>query len=533
MTAENAQFAESPSTGRKSVAHHGLSAAGGTLDESGAGAGGAGGRSGARTVLIVGAGPAGLAAARAARAAGARVTLLDSSDDLGGQYWRHLPPERPSGNERMLHHGWSTFAALRTRLEADSGCEILTGAQVWALEKPESARPNTDGRQRNTGPTVHVLIGPADGSKRAGRSLTADALVFATGAHDRTLPFPGWDLPGVFTAGAAQAFAKGERVAIGQRVVVAGAGPFLLPVAAALTQTGATVLGVFEASRLGGMLRGWLPKPWRLLGASTKGAEALGYLRNHIANRIPYLTGRAVVAAHGIDRVESVTVAMVDKNWSPIPGTERRIAADAVCVSHGFTPRIELPIAAGCAIGPERFVSVDQRQHTSVADIYAAGEITGIGGVDAALAEGAIAGHCAAGGSELDPQMKKARRARATFTDFAARIEAAHGIRAAWTAWLEPETLVCRCEEVSYGRLCATSHATDSHSLRSQKLTTRAGLGICQGRVCGRTVEEILGARHPDGLIDGASTDRRPIVSPVRIGELAAAAHTPRATTGD
>lgn len=472
----------------------------------------------ARTVLIIGAGPAGLAAARAARAAGARVTLLDSSDYLGGQYWRHLPAERPSARERLLHHGWSTFTALRHALESDPECEIVTGAQVWALETGDAPDvPNA---------TVHAMIGPADGSnhgssKRTGRSFTADALVFATGAYDRTLPFPGWDLPGVFTAGAAQAFAKGERVAVGKRVVVAGAGPFLLPVAASLTQTGATVLGVYEASRLGGLLAGWLPKPWRLLRAAKKGGEAVGYLRNHLGNRIPYRVGHAVISAQGTERVESVTVAQLDKDWRPIAGTERQIVADAVCVSHGFTPRIELPIAAGCAIGPDRFVSVDERQLTSIACVYAAGEITGIGGVDAALAEGAIAGHCAAGGSERDDTMKAHRAARATYADFGARIEAAHGIRSGWTSWLDDDTLVCRCEEVSYGRLRSTAHATDSHSLRSHKLTTRAGLGICQGRVCGRSVEEILNAQHPQGLIDGASTDRRPIVTPVRIGELA------------
>ena len=123
--------------------------------------------------------------------------------------------------------------------------------------------------------------------------------------------------------------------------------------------------------------------------------------------------------------------------------------------------------------------------------------------------------------------MATALKSRATFTDFAARIEAAHGIRPGWTAWLHEDTLVCRCEEVSYGRLCSTAHATDSASLRSQKLSSRAGLGICQGRVCGRTVEQLLGAGRPGGLTDGASTDRRPIVAPVRIGELAAGAEAP------
>lgn len=469
-----------------------------------------------RTVLVIGAGPAGLAAARAARAAGARVTLLDSSDYLGGQYWRHLPAARPAGNERVLHHGWSTFAALRRSLEADAGCEIVLGAQVWALEA------GVDG----AAPTVHALIGPADGVRRVGRSLTADALVLATGAHDRTLPFPGWDLPGVFTAGAAQAYAKGERVAVGRRVVVAGAGPFLLPVAASLAQSGARVLGVYEANRLGRLVRGWLPRPWRLLGASKKAGEAIGYLRNHLGNRIPYRLGHAVIAAHGDDRVEAVTIARLDAEWRPIPGTSTRVAADAVCVSHGFTPRLELPIAAGCELGPDRFVLVDDRQATTTAAVYAAGEITGIGGVDAALAEGEIAGHCAAGGHRGDPALGAAARARATFTDFADRIESAHGIRPGWTAWLHEDTLVCRCEEVSYGRLCSTAHDTDSASLRSQKLSSRAGLGICQGRVCGRTVEQLLAARRPGGLTDGASTDRRPIVAPVRIGELAAGTTT-------
>ncbi len=123
------------------------------------------------------------------------------------------------------------------------------------------------------------------------------------------------------------------------------------------------------------------------------------------------------------------------------------------------------------------------------------------------------------------------RRDRATFADFASRIERAHGIRAGWTAWLDAETLVCRCEEVSYGRLLATGEATASPGLRSHKLSSRAGLGICQGRVCGRTVEQLRAAQHPGSTPDNATTDRRPIVMPIRIGELAAASVTePRPT---
>jgi NADPH-dependent 2,4-dienoyl-CoA reductase/sulfur reductase-like enzyme len=480
-------------------------------------------------VLIVGAGPAGLAAALAARSRGASVTVLDSADEVGGQYWRHLPAARPAAREHLLHHGWARFERMWRALAADPGCRVLTGAQVWAIEPAADAVSGDAGHSGASAAdpgapvVVHALVGPADGRDRDAHTFHPDALVLATGAHDRTLPFPGWDLPGVFTAGAAQALAKGERVAVGERVIVAGAGPFLLPVAASLAATGARVLGVHEANRPGRLAAGWLPRPWALLGAAKKGGELAGYVWNHLRHRIPYRLGSAVVAAHGRDRVEAVTIASVDRDWRPIPGTERRVAADAVCVSHGFTPRLELPIAAGCAISSDRFVVVDDAQATSVRGVYAAGELTAIGGVDAALAEGAVAGHAAAGGSPRDPVIARASRERRTFQDFAGRIEAAHGIRRGWTAWLDDDTLVCRCEEVPYGRLRRTGEQTCATGLRSLKLTTRAGLGICQGRICGRTVEQLLGG-EAGGFTDassGTSTDRRPIAAPVRLSELA------------
>ncbi|QTX06166.1 FAD-dependent oxidoreductase [Agromyces archimandritae] len=489
-------------------------------------------------VLVVGAGPAGLAAAVAARERGARVVLLDGADAAGGQYWRHLPPERPAAREARLHHGWAAFERMRGALERDDGCELLFGAHVWAIERDDDGAP-----------VVHALIGDVDGAGRTPRVFRPSALVLATGAHDRTLPFPGWDLPGVTTAGAAQALAKGERIAIGERVVVAGAGPFLLPVAASLAATGARVLGVFEAAGVGALARGWLANPAGLFGAAGKAAELAGYAAGHVRHGIPYRTGRAVVAAHGTDRVEAVTIARVDARWRPIPGTETRVAADAVCVSHGFTPRLELAIAAGCALTPGRFVSADEAQRTSAPGVYAAGEITGIGGADAALAEGRIAGHVAAGGAPGDAALTQARRRRAVMQGFAGRIEAAHGIRPGWTGWLRDDTVVCRCEEVPAARIRATSAATAGAGLRSMKLATRAGLGICQGRVCGRTVEALLAASAPGATpeppaacgalrevddadacepardadsLEAAGTDRRPIAVPVRLGELAA-----------
>ncbi len=458
------------------------------------------------TVLVIGAGPAGLAAALAAVDLGEPVTLLDASDDVGGQYWRHLPATRPSSNEARLHHGWSRFLAMRERL-ATSHCEIVTSAHVWAVDRAG----------------VHVLLGDADGTDRRRRTFQADAVVVATGAFDRVLPVPGWDLPGVFSAGGAQALAKGERVAVGRRVVVAGAGPFLLPVAVALLQGGSTVLGVLEASRLSKMSYGWAKRPWELVSARAKIPEVGRYAYELARHRVPYSTGRAVIAIHGDERVESVTTAAVSPSWASVPGTEREMAVDAVCLGHGWTPRLELAIAFGCQLSAQRFVAVDEGQRTSVEHVYAAGEITGVGGVDLALAEGAIAGHLAAGGRLSDAALRLSRAQRKDWRRFAARLEAAHSIGAQWTEWLSDETIVCRCEEVTVERLRSAAQFTQSKGLRSLKLSSRAGLGLCQGRVCGRTVESLLATWAGDGgLSDGVITDRRPVALPVRLGELCA-----------
>ncbi len=487
-----------------------------------------------RTVVIIGAGPAGLAAALAARVGGASVVLLDSSDALGGQFWRHLPDTRPSRSEKYLHHGWAKFQTLSTSLESDSGVRIIRGAQVWAIDTINGVR-------------VHAIIGESDGTQREHETFVPDALILATGAHDRTLPFPGWDLPGVFTGGAAQALAKGERLAVGQRVLVAGAGPFLLPVAQSLVRAGSNVVAVLEANRFSHIVRGWSPKPWQLLGAAGKGGELAGYVAGQLRHRIPYRMGHAVIAAHGTDRVDSVTIARLNADWQPIVGTDTTVHVDAVCVSHGFTPRIELAIAAGCGLTPEKFVAVDHRQLTSVEGVYAAGEVTGIGGVDLAMAEGEIAGYWAAQSSAdqsvaaLDSALDTAAahetsgakdapasalRRRTVFAGFARRIEAAHGIRPSWTGWLSDETVICRCEEVTLGAIRTAAKRTESESLRSLKLSTRAGLGICQGRMCGRSVEQILCSFAPEGALrDDASTDNRPIALPLRLGELASRLH--------
>ncbi|AXB42323.1 NAD(P)/FAD-dependent oxidoreductase [Amycolatopsis albispora] len=442
-------------------------------------------------VVVIGAGPAGMAAAAAALRAGAVVTVLDSAEEPGGQYHR-----RPLGARYRA-------AKAFDRVLGHPRCTWRADTSVWALER-------RDGRA----PLVHALRGVADGADREAVCLDPDALVLATGAHDRVLPFPGWTLPGVFTAGAAQALAKGERVAVGQHVVVSGTGPFLLPVAASLLQVGARVEAVLEANQPRTILRGWAQDLSELVPHTGKAARLARYAAGQLRHRVPYRMGQAVVEARGDGRVEEVVVARLRADWSIVPGTERTLTADAVCVGHGFSAQLELPVAAGCELAGDT-VRVDGDQRTTQPGVFAAGEITGIAGQPSAVDSGTVAGWLAAGGApaEIAGALRRRDRGRA----FGRRLAEAHPIGDGWAGWLRPDTVICRCEAVDHA--CLTRALADpvTAGARSVKLSTRAGLGPCQGRICGPAVAALTTAAGAEA----AGAHHRPIAQPIRLGELA------------
>jgi NADPH-dependent 2,4-dienoyl-CoA reductase/sulfur reductase-like enzyme len=426
----------------------------------------------------------------------------------GGQFWRHRDGDSGAG-----HRDWATFRALRDGL---SNVDYRPGSKVWFIEP---------------GFIIHL---------EGANTVSGAQLVLATGAYDRSLPFPGWDLPGVITAGAAQALLKGQGVAIGKRVVVAGSGPFLLPVAAALARAGVTVPAVFEAAGPREYLRGLPPAkhteaepgprgslPGRLAGAGAsvlgylrglppagKIAEAGGYLAQLARHRIPYRTSRVVTAAHGDGRVSAVTVSG--------PGGERVIECDALAIGYGFTPQVELAIAAGCEteLDSDRslVVRVEDGQGTSVPGIYAAGELTGVGGAELALVEGRLAGFAAAG-RPLPPALL---RKRAALRRFAAVLARVHRVPA-WARRCEEQTVLCRCENVTVGAVNRSVHELGVVDGRGAKLMTRAGMGWCQGRVCGAAASMLVAgavgrAVSRDDLL---AFGNRPIAQPVTLGELA------------
>ncbi|WP_314220894.1 FAD-dependent oxidoreductase [Streptomyces zaehneri] len=461
-----------------------------------------------RPVLaVIGAGPAGLAAALAAAARGVRVVLIDSAAEAGGQFYRQPAHGLGARRPQALHHQWRTWERLRaglgTHLAADR-ITHLSDRHVWCVER------------RSAGFTVHALVGPEQEESVAVR---ADGVLLATGGYEKVLPFPGWTLPGVVTAGGAQALLKGGLVLPGRTAVVAGTGPLLLPVATGLAAAGAQVVALVESAGPRDFTR--RARTWS--GAPAKLAEGALYAAQLLRHRVAVMVRHAVLEAHGIDRLASVTLAALDSEGRPVPGTERRIVCDTLAVGHGLLPHTDLAEGLGCRLDGSG-VWVDDEQRTDVPGVWAAGETTGIGGSTLSLAEGHIAGRSAAArlaGTVPDPrEWAAAARARTRLRSFFAALDAAYAARTVrWTEQVTDETVVCRCEEVTAGAVREAVGTLGAGDLRTVKLLTRAGMGWCQGRMCEPAVAGVAGC--------ALTPARRLPARPVPLGVLAAPADPP------
>ncbi|MGW1491583.1 FAD/NAD(P)-dependent oxidoreductase [Streptomyces sp. NPDC002402] len=462
-------------------------------------------------LAVIGAGPAGLAGAVTAAELGLSVAMLDGSPQHGGQFYRHPAAGLGAARPEALHHDWAAFAELRRRLE-QSDVSHLSGHHVWAVTKEDHGVW-----------AVHAVTG-ADGTAERSVRVPARTVLFATGAYERQLPFPGWTLPGVVGAGGAQAMLKSGLVLPGKRVVVAGSGPLLLAVAGSLAAAGARVPAVVEAS---GYLR-YARRPRALVTNPHKLAEAAVHGAALLRHRVRVRVRSAVTQVHGTDRVEAVTVARLDRDWRPVQGAGRRIECDALAVGHGLAPQIELATALGCATRPladgTSALALDGLQETSVRGLWAAGEPGGVGGVRLARSEGELAGLAAAarlhGHPVREGRVRELQRRRDRMRAFADAMTAAHAPAPGWVGWLTDDTEVCRCEEVSAGSIREAVTDLGARDARTVKLLTRAGMGWCQGRMCGAAVA-CLAAR--EGAVEPPA-ERRPFAVPVPLSALASLA---------
>lgn len=422
-------------------------------------------------ILIIGAGPAGLAAALAAAPSGAAITIVDDNPQPGGQIWR-------DGPQVVLP---ALAQQHRAALARHTNIRLLPGTRVVGLGDPQPG---------DKAPAL--LLEDAD----RGWTQHSHRIVLCTGARELLLPFPGWTLPGVTGAGALQALIKAGLDVRGQRIVIAGTGPLLLAAAATATKAGATVVRVAEQA------------PWSALAGfaaqlprwPTKAAQALTLIHTRLR------ASSHVLEAQGTAQVQTVRLRKGQH-------AEESIACDRVACGFGLVPNTHLGQMLGCALGGPlssgQGLAVDAQMRTSVSGVFAAGENTGFGGSERALVQGAMAGHAAAGqvkqAAALQPQL-------ARWEGFAQALEASFVLDETLKTLAQPDTIVCRCEDVLHAALAGRQGWIDA------KLHTRCGMGACQGRICGAATQH---------LFDWTPAPPRHLLAPARIGTLAACTPAP------
>ncbi len=359
-------------------------------------------------LAVVGAGPAGLAAAREVARRGATVAVFDEHPVTGGRLRCQL---HPAGR------GWSSGRPKAEELAEAAraaGARLLTETSVWGLF-PRNGRGH--GGRPGPGPGGWVLqctgwhTGP----------VTARTVLVATGATEGALPVPGWTLPGVITAGAAQVLANVHRVLPGRRVLVVGLDPLGVAVARSLALAGAEVVGVAQAppgpasgrrgvparalADLAGSVAGGslLPPPLRLAARGLAREGLAGFALRRLPARpvkrwgIPFYLRQAVTELRGTGQVTEARLEPVSPDGRLADGKTLWLVVDAVCLSGGLHPLIELVAAAGARLAcvPElggRVPVTGPDFQTTLEGVYVAGGAAGVEGADVAAAQGTLAG---------------------------------------------------------------------------------------------------------------------------------------------
>jgi D-hydroxyproline dehydrogenase subunit alpha len=447
-------------------------------------------------VLILGGGAGGLSAAIAARRAGLDVLVVEERSALGGQYYKQ---PAPGLGVSALDAQQADGRRLAEQAEA-SGATIWRGAELWGAFALDSLAVLHEAR-------THLLA--------------PRAVIVAAGAYECPHMVPGWTLPGVMTTGAAQTLWRSHRALPGRRVLVAGNGPLNLQVACELAEAGAEIVAVAEAA----------PSPvtrWRdalamSLADPALAAKGAGYLAALARRRAPLL--HATVLTRVVREGAALVAALRG------PGGERRFVADAVALGYGFLPSHEVLRALGaeCRFDAARgqFVPLrDADTMTSVPGLYAVGDCAGLGGAPAAREEGIIAAAAVAqrlGGTARSAEASAARERLAKHRRFQDALWRLYAAPRAKLSLATPETVVCRCEEVTKGEIDAAL-ADGGPTLGEVKRRTRCGMGRCQGRYCAPVLAEHLAETQGRPLDNLALFAPRAPVKPVAVADIVALA---------
>ena len=452
-------------------------------------------------LAIIGAGPAGLTAAAEAAALGVETVVVDLYSRPGGQYFHLPPPEFSVGKTR----GDVLQGIMLEEAAIEAGAAIWNNTEVWGVY-PE------DG----------FLIGLSGAESPR---LRAQKVIIAVGAMERSLPFPGWTLPGVMTAGAALALLKNQRIVAGRSFLFTGSGPLQWVAAAYLSEAGAHVQAVLEQHQPVSLL-----KHWRLAGDWSRVKEGWSYRSSLRRHGVKVRAGWSVVRAEGQNQVERAVIARVDRTGQPISGREQTMEVDTICQGYGLVPATRLSRVLGCehdfhpvlrTYTPVR----DEYLQTSVEGCFIAGDAAEIIGKNGALFEGRLAAVAAAsqlGKLNKEQAGERAHQLRVSLAReraFAGLLNRAFAPEPGLWSLMEEDTIICRCEQVTLAQVRqAVRDGCDSFA--GVKNHTRAGMGWCQGRMCWMNAAHVIADELGIPLEHASRHTVRPPVFPVTLGDL-------------
>lgn len=453
-------------------------------------------------LAVIGAGPAGLAAATTAADLGLKTVVVDEQPEPGGQIYRGVECVAATRPGHLLLLGEDYAAGLElVRRFRSAGVDYRPQTGVWQIDQDL---------------TVHYRGRDGVGN------LQARQIVIANGAMERPMPVPGWTLPGVMTCGAAQTLLKSAALVPDGRVVLAGGGPLLLLFASQLVRAGVKPAALLETPT---HLRSALKHAPRFLmapGYLVRGLSMIGALRS-----------AGVLMRRGVRNLRILGGGRAERVSYQWRGATHEEPADLVLLHQGIVPNLNLPLSLRCEHawdGAQRCFRprLDHWGASSVPGVFIAGDGGGIVGARAAELTGVIAALAAAhaiGRITVEERDRRAAALRATLeSHLKARpfLDALYRPAQEWVAPRDPETLVCRCEEVSAGEIRKLVNEQGCPGPNQMKAFVRCGMGPCQGRLCGLTVTELIAECRGVSQQEIGYYRIRPPVKPITVGDLAA-----------